>query len=358
MSDYTEELKKRYTLRLRGYLAELPAFCGEYIRAIQDNTAIRTRIAYTFDLRLFFRFLTEQRDNFKGKDIAGLTIDDLLKVSVDDIEAFMDFLSYYIKSDGENVFEIQNAEEGKSRKLAAVKGLFAYFHKKRRLPANPSALIEFPRLFEKAIIRLEVDEVAKLLDVVESGDKLTKHQQKYHNRTKLRDLAIFTLLLGTGIRLSECIGIDISHIDFDVSGVKITRKGGNEAIVYFGDEVGEALMLYLEERLLADAAPGHENALFLSLQNKRITDRAVQNLVKKYSKIITGLKNITPHKLRSTFGTALYRETGDIYLVADVLGHSDVNTTRKHYAAIDENARRRAAKQVKLRKEGTLYNND
>ena len=94
---------------------------------------------------------------------------------------------------------------------------------------------------------------------------------------------------------------------------------------------------------------GHENALFLSMQNKRITVRAVENLVKKYAAVVTSLKKITPHKLRSTYGTTLYRETGDIYLVADVLGHKDVNTTRKHYAALEEDRRRQAAKAVTLR---------
>ncbi|MPN16203.1 Tyrosine recombinase XerC [bioreactor metagenome] len=96
---------------------------------------------------------------------------------------------------------------------------------------------------------------------------------------------------------------------------------------------------------------GHEEALFLSLQNRRITVRAVENLVKKYAKLAVPLKNISPHKLRSTFGTTLYRETGDIYLVADVLGHKDVNTTRKHYAAASQDNRRKAAQVVKLRED-------
>jgi site-specific recombinase XerD len=87
------------------------------------------------------------------------------------------------------------------------------------------------------------------------------------------------------------------------------------------------------------------------MQRKRITVKAVENLVKKYSKMVTNVKNITPHKLRSTYGTNLYRETGDIYLVADVLGHKDVNTTRRHYAQIEDDRRREAAKHVHLREE-------
>jgi site-specific recombinase XerD len=178
---------------------------------------------------------------------------------------------------------------------------------------------------------------------------MTKSQQKYHEKTKVRDLALMTLLLGTGIRVSECVGLDINDVDFVNNGIKIRRKGGYEAIVYFGDEVREALLDYLEERKLIVPSEGSTNALFLSMQLKRINVRSVENLVKKYASTVTKLKKITPHKLRSTYGTSLYRETGDIYLVADVLGHKDVNTTKKHYAAIEDSRRRSAANVVKLR---------
>ncbi|RKJ33630.1 integrase, partial [bacterium 1XD42-8] len=117
----------------------------------------------------------------------------------------------------------------------------------------------------------------------------------------------------------------------------------------FGDEVEKALLDYLKEREKIIPVTGNEDALFLSLQKKRMSVRSVENLVKKYSKLVTPLKKITPHKLRSTYGTSLYRETGDIYLVADVLGHKDVNTTKKHYAALDDERRRSAAHAVRLR---------
>ena len=110
--------------------------------------------------------------------------------------------------------------------------------------------------------------------------------------------------------------------------------------------------IWKNEKLITPVS-GDENALFLSMQKRRIGVRAVENLVKKYAKLVTNLKNITPHKLRSTYGTSLYRETGDIYLVADVLGHKDVNTTKKHYAAIEEDERRSAAKYVHLREDET-----
>ena len=191
--------------------------------------------------------------------------------------------------------------------------------------------------------------MARLLDVVESGGTLTKHQAAFHEKNKVRDLAMMTLLLGTGMRVSECVGLDLTDVDFENSGLRIHRKGGKEVVIYFGEEVYEALIPYWEQRKLIIAEDGHENALFLSGQNKRISVRAVQNLVKKYASTVTTLKNITPHKLRSTYGTSLYRETGDIYLVADVLGHSDVNTTKKHYAALEDERRRSAKDKVKLR---------
>ena len=189
-----------------------------------------------------------------------------------------------------------------------------------------------------------------MLDLVENGQLQTEHQKKYNEHTRARDLAILTLFLGTGIRVSELVGINIDDIDFSINGFLVTRKGGNQAILYFPDEVARVLRDYLKVRMEMTPAPGHEEALFLSLQNRRISVRAVQNMVKKYASLAAPLKKkLSPHKLRSTFGTNLYHETGDIYLVADVLGHSDVNTTRRHYAAMSDDRRRMAAQMVHLR---------
>ena len=258
---------------------------------------------------------------------------------------YLYFLKYYEK-DG---VEHKNDERGIKRKLSSLRTFYRYFYKKEMIQNDPAIKVDMPKLHDKAIIRLDVDEVAMLLDEVESGESLTERQKTFHEKTKVRDLAMMTLLLGTGIRVSECVGLDMEDVDFKNNGIKVHRKGGAEVIVYFGDEVRKALMEYYVERQKITAEDGSINALFLSLQNRRITVRAVENLVKKYSKLVTNLKNITPHKLRSTYGTNLYRESGDIYLVADVLGHKDVNTTRKHYAALDDDSRRSAAKYVKLR---------
>ena len=187
------------------------------------------------------------------------------------------------------------------------------------------------------------------MDSVEDGSGLTARQKSFHQKTKLRDVAMLTMFLGTGIRISECVGLNVSDVDLENKAFTVTRKGGKQAVLYFGDEVQEALAAYLEERFSDENNSDNEPALFLSLQKKRISTRAVEDLVKKYSRIVTPLKHITPHKLRSTFGTNLYRETGDIYVVAEVLGHNDVNTTKKHYADSSDEIRRNAVKNIVLR---------
>lgn len=345
--DYSEQVKIENTKRLRRMLKFLPEFMVEFYRGISDRTSYRTRASYASDFRLFFDYIGQSKNKL-GNEI---TFEDFAAITTEDIEGFMEYITYYEKECKGKLKTFKNDERGKARKLSSIRTLFHYFYKKRRIKSNPSELVDLPKLHDKAIIRLEVDEVSKLLDEVEDGDKLTKRQSQFHDKTKIRDLAIITLLLGTGMRISECIGINIDDINFDNNSIKIIRKGGNEAIIYFGDEVQKALLDYLNQRSGVKTLEGEEDALFLSLQKKRITARAVQNLVKKYAKIVTPLKNISPHKLRSTYGTNLYRETGDIYLVADVLGHKDINTTQKHYANMDENRRRLAAKVIKLREE-------
>ena len=198
---------------------------------------------------------------------------------------------------------------------------------------------------------MDQGEIAEFLDEVENGNQLSKKEREFHEKNSVRDLAMMQLMLGTGIRVSECVGLNLSDLDFNNNGIRIHRKGGKNVTIYFSDEVESGLRAYLEERKLKIPASGHEEALFLSMQNKRISVRSVEKMVKKYASRVTPLKHITPHKLRSSYGTNLYQETGDIYLVADVLGHSDVNTTKKHYAALEEERRRSVRNVVRLRKE-------
>ena len=327
-------------------MKELPPFCTEFFRGIEPRTSTRTRIAYAYDLSVFFDFLKKENPVFSKMERMDFQLEQLDKITVTDLEEYMEYLKYRFN---EQNHEIMNQERGIMRKISSLKSFYNYFFRTEKLTTNPAALVRLPKLHDKEIIRLDVDEVALLLDAVEQGEGLTEKQKTFHKRTRLRDLALLTLLLGTGIRVSECVGLDINDVDFKNGGIHIHRKGGKEVTVYFGSEVENALQDYLDERFGIIPEEGSEQALFLSMQRKRMNVRSVENLVKKYAHIVTPLKKITPHKLRSTYGTNLYRETGDIYLVADVLGHSDVNTTKKHYAALEDERRRSARNVVKLR---------
>lgn len=346
-TNYHEEQNRKNILKLREIMNTLPAFCRSYFNSLEDYTSSRTRLAYAYDIRVFFEYLHECNKVCAKMNIVDYQVDILEHITRQDIQDYMSYITYYEK-DGK---EITNDERGKARKLSALRSFYNYFFENEIIEKNPAALVPVPKLHTKEIIRLDPNEVATLLDQVEDGTKLTQKELEYHKKTKIRDVALLTLLLGTGIRVSECVGLDIQDVDFNNNGIKIRRKGGNETVVYFGDEVEKALLDYLKTREHVIPQSGHENALFLSLQNRRMAVRSVENLVKKYSSRVTTLKKITPHKLRSTYGTALYRETGDIYLVADVLGHKDVNTTRKHYAAQEDERKRRAAKIVRLRED-------
>jgi len=344
---YDKQLYIENTERLRQVLATLPPFVYLFFRAIEPQTTVKTRISYSYDLRVFFRYIIDFHKCGKN-NVMDVELSDLEQISSMDLEEYLEYLKTY--SSPESSLKI-NTEQGLRRKLASLKSFYHYYYKHEMLHTDPTVLVELPKLHKKEIIRLEPNEVSELLDLIEhGGDRLSGMKKVYYEKNKCRNLAIVTLLLGTGIRVSECIGLDIQDVDFDNGRIKIIRKGGKEDFVYFGDEVSEALEHYMAQREQTETLPGHENALFLSIRRRRITIQGVEDLVKDYASQITTIKHITPHKLRSTFGTNLYRETDDIYLVAEVLGHNDVNTTKKHYAATDEYRKRAAANAVKLRK--------
>ena len=347
---YHEQTDMDNIRKLREVLKTLPAFAKDYFRAIEPTTSTKTRISYAYDIRIFFQFLISQNPSLAKIGIPNLNVSVLDQLKPIDIEEYMEYLKLYDSPNDQ--MTITNGERGLKRKISSLRSFYTYYYKRQAIETNPVQLVDMPKIHDKAIIRLDAGETAALLDYIEHcGDQLTGQRKAYYEKTKLRDLAIVTLLLGTGIRVSECVGLDVEDIDFRNNGIRLIRKGGSEMVVYFGPEVEKALKDYLEARKAISPLEGHEHALFYSTQRKRIGVQAVENLVKKYARAITTTKKITPHKLRSTYATTLYQETGDIYLVADVLGHKDVNTTKKHYAAMDDARRRKAATAIRLRED-------
>ena len=338
--NFYEEREISCIQRLDAIIETLPYYVRDFFVGISLRTSALTRLNYAYDLRVFFDFLTKKV--FRNKKIDEIELNDLAKLDVSDFEYFLSYLSHYTINNKEE----RCTETGKARKLSTIRAFYKYFYNKNSIPSNPPTKVSMPKIHEKEIIRLDsndkVDEIGDMLYVVKNGAGLTKKQKDFHLSTSVRDTAIVTLFLGTGIRISELVGLNIEDFDFNTNSFVVTRKGGNRAVLYFNDQVAVALEEYLTQRTADKTVPQNEDAFFLSLQKKRIATRTVQELVKKYAKIVSPLKKITPHKLRSTFGTNLYKQTGDIYVVADCLGHKDVNTTKKHYAALTEDIRKKA----------------
>lgn len=349
---YREEMDAKRILQIREITRDLPQACSDFIRSIAVSTSTLTRLAYAIDLNTFFRFLQTERVAFSQKKLVLMNDQDLEKLTRNDLIAYTEYLTYYLKSGDDDSVPNKvyvNHELAIKRKMCTIRSFYDYLFKNQRISSNVTELVPLPKIHEKPIIRLNKDEMAKMLELAQSGDQLTKQQQHFQKITAKRDYAILSLFLGTGIRVSECVGLNISDVDLENNAFIVTRKGGNQVVLYFPPEVADALAEYMEERNGIETLEGHENALFLSLQRRRITQRAVQNLVKKYSAVAAPLKTkVSPHKLRSTYATNLYNETGDIYLVADVLGHSSVDTTRKHYADMTDARRKMAAEHVHL----------
>ena len=351
---YFDQRDEKNIAKTREICAILPGFVMEFLVGIQMRTTPLTRLGYVGDLKIFFEYLIRNKFQDK-KSLKEITMSDIEQIKSYDIELFLEYLSSY-EINGKRY---KCGSASKERKLSSLRSFFKYFYRKEKLSENVTDKVDTPKIHDKPIRYLEVNEIAQLLELAEKGYGLSNRQLKIQSLTKYRDVAILSVFLGTGIRISECVGLDRKDVDLSINAISVTRKGGARSVLYFSDEVAKAIVDYLEwldnqisEETKFAKRISDNNALFLSLRGNRITVRAVQILVEKYCSIVSPLKKITPHKLRSTFGTTLYRETQDIYVVADVLGHRDINTTKKHYAAISDEIRRKAANVIKLRDGG------
>lgn len=350
---YREQVDQKRMENIRMMLRTLPRSCADFIRSLLATASTLTRLAYTIDLGTFFDFAMKELTCFTAENAADVTDEEISRIKPRDIEIYAEYLSLYFKQSDHEAAEqkmLKNHTYGIMRKLSSLRSFFNYLFRTQRISANIATLVPLPKKHEKPILFLEQDEMQKLLETIQSGDQLTPQQAAFHKLTQTRDMAIVMLFLGTGIRVSECVGIDLEDVDFENNALLVTRKGGNQVILYFPPEVADALQTYLQQRANVVTAEGHEHAFFLSLQRRRITQRAVEQMVKKYALLVVPLKRrMSPHKLRSTYATNLYQATEDIYLVAEALGHSDVNTTRKHYANMSDARMRDAARNTHLK---------
>lgn len=329
---YRAENDDRLDEKTFSICAELPSYVRAYLSSRKGSATAKTRLSYAYDLRHFFTWLRDTTPALLDKEPAQITAEDLRAVRGADIDDYV-----------ASLWASGNHYAGVHQKFCCLNAFFLYLIRKDYLDANPMEKAErITKDPSKAagavhVIKLQPKEIPQLLDTVDGSDGtatavLTERQRAALERTRVRDLALFTVLLGTGIRVSECIGLNISDLDLENCVMEVDRKGEKRQRIALSDEVIAALEDYLAERReIKPLRAEDENALFLSVQRRRMCIQSVEDLVRKYTALIGTREHITPHKLRKTYGTELYNETGDIFLVAQALGHADVNTTKRFY---------------------------
>lgn len=336
---------------------EMPSYITAYLSSRKGNSTAKTRVSYAYDLRHFFTWLRDATPALIGRDTRDITVSDLAALRGSDIDAYVAYL-----------WSTGNHYAGVHRKFCCLNSFFLYLIRKDLLIANPMDKAEKITKNESRhgvrVIKLQPKEIPALLDTVDGTGEhipeeklasLSKRQRSALTRNRTRDLAIFSVLLGTGIRVSECVGINISDLDLENCTLEVDRKGAKRQKIALSDEVIAALADYLEVRMtITPADESDDDALFLSERRRRMSLQTVEVLVHKYTTLIGTKEHITPHKLRKTYGTELYNETGDIFLVAQALGHNDVNTTKQYYVeeSTDNLLRHRNTFQMRKPKNG------
>lgn len=348
-SKFYEEKENKEIAKFHGLCKNLPIYARRYLQNREMVVKYSTLIAYAYDLQTFFEFLKENNPELEQCEIKTIPAEIIDSLDADDIMEFQRYLRFHQSEDKIS----KNDNKAIARKMTPIRGLFDYMQKKNLVHSNVAKNVEMPRVKAPRVIRRlstapDNNEVEKLLNGMETiltNPSISERQKKFLKKDYFRDTAILWLLLGTGIRISECEGLDLVDVDFENRCINVKRKGGFYDLVYFNENVAEKLNDYIQnerEQYISKDTPAKDmEALFLGRKYKRLSVDALENLVEKYTLILVG-KKFSPHKLRSTYGTTLYRKTNDIRLVADVLGHSNINTTAKHYASQTEENKRRA----------------
>lgn len=288
------------------------------------NLSSKTVYNYKSDLKLLLRFLKKVKLRLKEDvsliDISDIDDDFLRAITLTDMYMYLSYIT----------MERKNGANARARKIASAKSFFKYLESKAKmLDQNPTRELESPKIEKRNPVYLTLEESKQFLNNI-SG------------RYKERDLCIAIIFLNCGLRLSELIGISIPNIKDDM--LTVVGKGNKERTIYLNNACIEAIDDYLKVRLEPKDDDG-KIALFLSNRGKRISEREVQKLLKKYFlEADLTAKKYTAHKLRHTAATLLYKHGNvDIRVLQKILGHESVSTTQI-YTHVDEEQLRDAAK--------------
>jgi len=315
---------------------ELPSFLRSYFIYLKGNVLPMTRLAYLHDVKFFFNYLINETDLTEAEDTKHITSEELNNIEAADVNLFIDYCRRYRVDDGKTVTIYENNNKTLSRKKSSVSVLFKQLYRDGIIERNITDgfdPIRVQKPGEREIKALQDNEVMVMLDAVTNGTGLTDHEKIYWEKTRMRDKAILMLFVTYGLRLSELQQLNVSSFNFTRGEFKIYRKRGKESVMPLNRSVVMAVTDYLitERKAVIAQNPASEDALFLSLQGRRITERAIRELVKKYTSIALGTSRdagYSPHKLRATAATSLIGRGNSIYDVQALLDHEQVTTTQ------------------------------
>ncbi|MGI6256994.1 MAG: tyrosine-type recombinase/integrase [Anaerovoracaceae bacterium] len=329
---------------------ELPPFMGGFFAYLKGNVLPMTRLAYLQDITFFCKYLVEETPLTGGSEPRKITAKEFDAIKGVDVNIFLDYCRQYEKETENAIYVYENNNKTLARKKSSISVLFKQLYRDEILSKNITDSfdpIRVPKAEEREIKALQDDEVMVMLDAVSTGAGLTKKEHQFWEKTKLRDKAILILFLTYGLRLSELQQLNVSSFNFSRGEYTIYRKRGKESTMPLNQSVTQVVMEYIDlERSII--ATEEEDALFLSLQGRRITERQIRELVKKYTAI--GMKTsrsagYSPHKLRATTATSLIQRGNSIFDVQALLDHEQVTTTQL-YARHKMNVKRDLVKNM------------
>ena len=355
----TASAKNNY---LRSYLRELPDFVFSYIEEYYSGESINTKLGYSLDIKVFLDFLRYENYFSKEKN-EDFTASDMDKVSPVMLIRFKSYLREYdisyLSPRGRKIKRtVKNSPFGINRKLSAVRGLFIYLYKTEQISQNITDKVDFMKLHQKIKKPLTTQETVRLIDVLYNGDKYYEGRQlTEYKKRRLRDIALFITYLGTGVRVSELVALNIGDLDFDaennIGSFIVTRKGGDQQEIFMPPQVFQALWEYVSSLDKKDNEP-----LFCNRSGERIKVGGVEKVLKSYCFTvgITHPDKTRPHALRRTFACQLLADGVDIKMVAELMGHKNIEVTHKYYAQYSAQQRRDIMHEHKVFEEETQEN--
>ncbi|MCI6855761.1 MAG: tyrosine-type recombinase/integrase [Firmicutes bacterium] len=340
--------------------SQLPKFLRGFFSYLKGNVLPATRLAYLHDIRFFFKYLIEETDLTDAETTDKIKLSDLEQVKAVDVNMFIDYCRKYKVDTGDAIYIYENSNKSLARKKSSISVMFKQLYRDELLSKNITDgfdPIRVPKPGEREIKALQDDEVMIMLDAVSNGTGLTDHEHAYWEKTKKRDKAILIIFLTYGLRLSELQQLNISSFNFNRGEFKIYRKRGKESIMPLNNSATAVIHDYIDNERASDSSLSeeHRDALFLSLQGRRMTERQIRELVKKYTSIAlntTRKAGYSPHKLRATAATSLIGRGNSIFDVAALLDHEQVTTTQL-YARQKMNVKRDLVKDMEWETERT-----